>query len=189
MKASFFLFGFIATATATPLSDRTYRGKHHDESPFKFTSTYSVHVEPKQVVDAMNKFTGGLQGASGVFKYGINSHENVICYNLTLNGFRGEYSSPAKTATHIHEAPVGKAGPPRIAFPNPEGPVDGPRSSIGCLRGPFVTGVKAADGKDTGEGFHVSKIEKNPSAFFTDVHSSLAVPGAVRGQLNGKKRC
>lgn len=76
----------------------------------------------------------------------------------------------------------------RIAFPNPEGAAGGRRTSIGCLRGPFTTGVMA-DGKDTGDGFHVSQIEQNPSMFFTDVHSSLAVPGAVRGQLSGRSPC
>jgi hypothetical protein len=39
------------------------------------------------------------------------------------------------------------------------------------------------DGKDSGEGFHVSMIEANPTAFMADTHSSLAIPGAVRGQL------
>jgi hypothetical protein len=39
------------------------------------------------------------------------------------------------------------------------------------------------NGQDTGAGFRVSQIEDNPSGFFADVHSSLAVPGAVRGQL------
>lgn len=55
--------------------------------------------------------TGGLAGAKGWYLYGINSHENVICYNITLEGFRGNYSSPAVTATRIHEAPKGMAGP------------------------------------------------------------------------------
>ncbi|KND93328.1 hypothetical protein TOPH_02145 [Tolypocladium ophioglossoides CBS 100239] len=27
-------------------------------------------------------FTGGLYGTTGLFNYGINSHENVICYNI-----------------------------------------------------------------------------------------------------------
>ena len=49
-------------------------------------------------------------------------------------------------------------------------------------KGPFTTGLKA-DGQDTGTGFKVAQIEDNPSAFMADVHSSLAVPGAVRGQL------
>lgn len=50
--------------------------------------------------------------------------------------------------------------------------------------GPFTTGLKI-EGRDTGEGFKLSQIEANPSGFFADVHSSLAVPGAVRGQFPG----
>jgi hypothetical protein len=69
----------------------------------------------------------------------------------------------------------------RIVFPNPVGSSD-VRVSKGCVTGPFKTGVLNL-GIDTGTDFHVSEIEKNPAGFFTDVHSSLAVPGAVRGQL------
>ncbi|EFY91873.1 hypothetical protein MAC_02158 [Metarhizium acridum CQMa 102] len=188
MKTLAFFMGYIAIVAASPLLKLDIGKQKTPTGPFQFTSTYSVKVDPRAVVDANNNPTGGVAGASGLFQYGINSYENIICYNLTLDGFRGEYQSPALTATHIHEAPVGKPGPPRIAFTNPQGPEGGRRTSIGCLRGPFLTGVRV-DGKDTGEGFHVEQIERNPSAFFTDVHSSLAVPGAVRGQLDGRNEC
>ncbi|KAG5953559.1 hypothetical protein E4U53_004778 [Claviceps sorghi] len=192
MKSSFFLFGYIAVVAATPLANlKGLLAKPSPSSPFTFTSTYSVLVEPRAVVDNNDKPTGGLEGASGLFNFGINALENVICYNLTLDGFRGAFQSPARTATHIHQAVMNKAGPPRIAFPNPEGPEDGRRTSVGCLRGPFLTGVKASDGsgKDTGEDFQVRQIEEDPSQFFTDVHSSLAPAGAVRGQLNSRSNC
>ncbi|KAL8318006.1 hypothetical protein RB601_005627 [Gaeumannomyces tritici] len=177
------------------------------KSPFRFTSSYAIVATPDQVVNASNVATGGLPGASGLYLFGINSHDNVICYNITLDGFRGNYSSPAATATHIHEAPKGMAGPPRwvsfsssfpvklpslltdhgddrLAFPNPVLTGEGDkRSSVGCLTGPFTTGA-LANGTDTGAGFHVRQIEEDPAAFFADVHSSLAVAGAVRGQLD-----
>merc|ERR1711912_119433 len=77
-----------------------------------------------------------------------------------------------------------QAGPPRLAFPNPVPVGDGKkRISIGCMMGPYETGI-VSNGQDTAAGFTVKQIEDNPSAFFTDVHSSLAVPGAVRGQLS-----
>ncbi|PSN60237.1 hypothetical protein BS50DRAFT_506702 [Corynespora cassiicola Philippines] len=150
---------------------------------FHFTSMHAVHATPEQVVNETTP-TGGLAGASGTFNFGINSAANMICYNITLHNFQGEFDSPADTATHIHEAAVGASGPPRIAFPNPE-PLDAAgmvRQSVGCLKGPFTTGVVMEE-KDTGEGFHVSQIEENPAAFMADTHSSLALPGAVRGQL------
>ena len=151
---------------------------------FPFTSTYHVIATPDQVVDTNNTFTGGLAGAKGLYKLGINSAENTICYNITLYDFQGNYQSPALTATHLHEAVKGKAGPPRIAFPNPT-PIGGNlRRSVGCLVGPFKTGLNVTGTQtDTGATFHVSQIEANPKGFFADVHSSLAVAGAVRGQL------
>ncbi|KAH8195790.1 hypothetical protein TruAng_010033 [Truncatella angustata] len=155
-----------------------------------FTSSYSVQATPDQVVNgtAPGPFTltGGLKGSRGTFSYGIISDANTICYRIEIHGFRGNYQSPAKTATHIHQAARGANGPPRLAFPNPvavdEHQPEGKRVSVGCIAGPFTTGL-TANGADTGAGFHVGQIEKDPKAFFTDVHSSLAVPGAIRGQL------
>lgn len=165
--------GFAQWRSATPL----------------FSSTYSVLATPDQVVNGTGTATtptGGLPGARGVFVYGIMSSTNTICYNIAITGFQGTYQSLARTATHIHEAAVGAAGPPRITLPNPvlidtTQPLS-KRISVGCVRGPFTTGV-LANGVDTGYGFQVRQIERNPSGFFTDIHSSLAVPGAVRGQI------
>lgn len=123
MKFSAVVLSLAAVAAAAPapapapilnkILNGNKKTQHTDKGPFVFTSTYSVKATPDQVVDTQNKKTGGLQGCTGTFNYGINSHENVICYNITINGFRGDYQSPAKTATHIHEGDVGKAGPPR----------------------------------------------------------------------------
>ena len=150
---------------------------------FDFSSTHFVNAVPEEVVNGTEP-TGGLAGASGTFNFGINSASNMICYNITLHNFQGEFDSPATTAPHIHEAARGASGPPRISFPNPE-PVEGNeavRNSAGCMKGPFTTGVMV-EGVDSGEGFHVSMIEANPAAFMADTHSSLALPGAVRGQM------
>ncbi|KPM40166.1 hypothetical protein AK830_g6385 [Neonectria ditissima] len=176
----------LAQASPVPVDDHSNSKRlliqQPSSSPFEYTSTFNIIATPDKVVNAENQFTGGLEGATGIFKFGLNSREDVICYNITLFGFRGEFQSPAKTATHIHEAAEGK-----IAFPNPEGD-EHRRNSVGCLKGPFETGV-VVNGKDTGAGFTVKQIEKNPAGFFADTHSSLAVPGAVRGQLDsGNKK-
>jgi hypothetical protein len=100
-------------------------------------------------------------------------------------GVTGPYSSPAVTATHIHEAALGASGPPRIAFPNPEPADSGPevvKRSAGCISGPFSTGI-LAEGLDTGSGFTLAQIEANPAGFFTDSHTAVSVPGVVRAQL------
>ena len=90
--------------------------------------------------------------------------------------------SPARTATHIHQAARGASGPPRVVFPNPVGD-DRLRRSLGCMTGPFETGVKAADGADTGAGFKLAQIEANPAGFFADAHTRAFTAGVVRGQL------
>lgn len=103
---------------------------------FNFTSTFHITALPSEVVNGTTNptFTGGLPGASGTYDFGINSDLDIICYSIKLVGFRGEYQSPARTATHVHEAAKGRNGPPRLAFPNPVGNGD-VRYSFGCLQG------------------------------------------------------
>ncbi|KAF2122415.1 hypothetical protein BDV96DRAFT_482403 [Lophiotrema nucula] len=152
----------------------------HDEKVFYFKKTYAVKATSNQVRNGTTPVQG-QPGAKGLFKFGINVEGNTICYNITLSGVTGDYQSPALTATHIHEAPKGASGPPRLAFPNPQGP-DEKRVSYGCLTGPFKTGI-TANGKDTGEGFHVKQIVENAKNFFADTHTKQFPLGAVRGQL------
>ncbi|RVX67546.1 hypothetical protein B0A52_08899 [Exophiala mesophila] len=173
-----------SVAASTPLASRSKWADWKDDSPFHFTSTYKVVAVPEEVINGTS-VTPGEPGAIGYYNYGINSDLDVICYNITLFGVTGDYQSPAVTATHIHEAPKGSAGPPRLAFPDPLPISDDSsvvRRSVGCLTGPFITGV-LNDGVDTGAGFTLAQIEANPSGFFTDSHTARYVPGVVRGQL------
>ncbi|MGJ9407467.1 CHRD domain-containing protein, partial [Nesterenkonia aurantiaca] len=78
---------------------------------------------------------------------------------------------------------AGESGPPRIAFPDPEPIGDEPRTSSGCMAGPFMTGVEGDDGADTGEGFSLAEIEADPAGYYADPHTEEFVPGVVRGQL------
>ncbi|KAL8277928.1 hypothetical protein RQP46_009747 [Phenoliferia psychrophenolica] len=153
---------------------------------FDFTSTYAAYATPDQVVNSNSTPTPGEPGAYGFFSYGINAPQEVICYNITVF-ISGNYSSAAKTSTHIHQGVKGRSGPPRLAFPNPTvtSPIDvfGRRVSIGCLTAPFTTGI-LVNGTDTGTNFSLSQIEANPPMFFTDVHTSKFLAGAIRGQLD-----
>jgi len=150
-----------------------------------FTSIFNITATPDQVVTSTGAPAPGQPGAIGQFNYAIDSNTDTICYDITLTGVTGDYQSAALTATHIHQGLKGASGPPRIVFPNPGPITDGVRRSVGCLTGPFVTGIKGADNvTDTGAGFKLSQIEANPAGFFTDSHTALFVPGAVRGQLD-----
>lgn len=157
------------------------------EPPAEFTSAFTVMATPDMVIDSEGEPAPGEEGAVGAFTYMINSDEEIICYELELTGVTPPYESPARTATHIHEAPAGEAGPPRLAFPNPTGP-DGEESgdvltSSGCMQGPFTTGIEDDNGDDTGSGFSLSEIEDDPGAFFGDTHTADFPAGTVRGQL------
>lgn len=168
----------VAAGAATPAFAET-----EVDAPSEFTSAFTVMATPDQVINTDGVATPGQPGAAGTFTYRINSDLEIICYDIRLTGVSGEYQSPAKTATHLHEAVVGKSGPPRIAFPNPEPVGDGPRTSSGCLQGPFTTGI-LVDGKDTGDGFRLSQIEANPAGFTSDAHTVTFAAGVVRGQLS-----
>jgi len=150
--------------------------------PAEFTSAFTVMATPDMVVDADGNAAPGEDGATGSFTFRINSELEIICYDITLEGVTGEYESPARTATHIHEANAGEGGPPRIAFPNPEPTSDGVREASGCMDGPFTTGIEN-DGVDTGEGFSLAQIEANPAGFSADTHTEEFPAGTVRGQL------
>jgi hypothetical protein len=150
--------------------------------PSEFTSMFTAMATPDMVVNNDGVATPGQAGATGTFDYRINSDLEIICYDIELRGVTPPYQSPAKTATHIHEGDAGSAGPPRLAFPNPEDAGDGTLRSSGCLEGPFTTGVMA-NGQDSGTGFTLDRIEADPAAFFTDTHTAQFTAGAVRGQL------
>jgi hypothetical protein len=179
--------GFTSDAHTTAFPAGVVRGQLAQgaievDEPEAFTSTLSVTATPDEVIASDGSAAPGQTGASGDFRFRIAADEEIICYAITLTGVTGEYQSPAITATHVHEAAAGAAGPPRIAFPNPEGTGD-ERTSEGCLQGPFATGVLGPDGVDTGTGFSLAQIEADPAAFTGDSHTVDFVPGVVRGQL------
>lgn len=169
--AAFLALGAAPAAADTPVDE-----------PSNFTSAFTSMATPDQVVNADGDPAPGEPGATGTFTFRINSELDIICYDITLEGVTGDYMSPANTATHIHQAALGEAGPPRIAFPDPTPVGDGPRSSSGCLQGPFTTGVEA-NGADTGDGFTLAQIEQNPAGFTADSHTVDFSAGVVRGQL------
>ncbi|WP_423922773.1 CHRD domain-containing protein [Frigoribacterium sp. 2-23] len=177
------LGGVAATAitlfAAAPASAETTVSE-----PASFTSAFTVMATPDQVVNTSGAVTPGEPGATGRFDFRVNSDLDIICYDITLNGVTGDYQSPAKTATHIHEAAAGAAGPPRIAFPNPVDDGTGTRTTSGCLQGPFTTGVLNDAGVDSGDGFRLAQIEANPAGFVGDSHTAAFSAGVVRGQLS-----
>jgi hypothetical protein len=176
-------FGGVCIAALTLAGASSASAETPVAEPATFTSAFTVMATPDQVIDTNGVAAPGEPGAAGTFNFRINSDLEIICYDITLTGVTGAYQSPAKTATHIHEAATGASGPPRIAFPDPVDDGTGTRTSSGCLQGPFTTGVTPNGGADTGTGFTLAQIEANPAGFTADTHTDAFTAGAVRGQL------
>jgi len=156
-----------------------------DESvpePSSFTSTLTSTATPDAVRDDVGKPVPGQPGAEGKFVLRINSKLDIVCYDITLTGVTLPYESGARTATHLQEGKPDESGYVRMVFPDPQGPPDGPLTSKGCLKGPFTSGVVLRHG-DTGRGFTLAMVERNPPEWFVDVHTKEFRVGAVRGQL------
>lgn len=169
--------GLVLAMAATP----AMAANDPVDEPDSFTSMFTVTATPDMVVGPDGP-VAGEPGASGVFNFRINSAEEIICYDIELAGVTPPYESPAITATHVHEAAAGSAGPPRLVFPNPD---EETLTSSGCMQGPFETGLTDdATGEDTAAGFSLAQIEADPSAFFADTHTSAFAAGAIRGQLS-----
>ncbi len=88
----------------------------------------------------------------------VNPGQGVLCYELSVSGI-----APA-TAAHIHEAPVGMAGPVVVGL---QPPTDG--SSSGCI--------------DVGRDL-AKEILQDPADYYVNVHNAEFRGGALRGQLS-----
>ena len=98
---------------------------------------------------------GDLDG-SGFAVVAAIPEVGLVCYGVVVFGV-----APA-TAAHIHEAPVGVAGPVVIGL---EAPTSG--SSAGC-----VSNQEQAE-----------DIAEDPSDYYVNVHNAEFPGGALRGQL------
>ena len=178
--------GAVAATAAGILAATQGAAAHAGEEvpePDAFTSEFRVEATPDLVIDNEGNPVPGEEGAWGTFEFRLNSDEDVVCYDIAFEGVTTPYESPARTATHIHQASDGEFGPPRLAFPDPEDDGDGVLRSSGCMQGPFTTDLEDDDGNDTGEGFTVAQIEDDPESFYADTHTADFPAGAIRGQL------
>jgi hypothetical protein len=98
----------------------------------------------------------GSPTGKGTAKVTLNSSSGRVCFKLSWSGI----GTP--TASHIHKAAKGKAGPVVIPF------FGGAPKHSGC-----VTAAKSL----------VAAIVKNPGSYYVNVHTAKFPGGALRAQL------
>jgi hypothetical protein len=131
--------GFFVDVHTTEFLPGAIRGQIEGEPG---NTNFVVQADGEQVVDGDTGEVGvGDPDGSGLYELDLQPEDNTICFSIAVD-VTPPYESPANTSTHIHEAPVGEAGPPRIVFPDPK-PNDPDtqqvRTSVGCLPGEFAT--------------------------------------------------
>lgn len=95
----------------------------------------------------------------GTAKVKVHPERGELCVSMRVGNIE-----PA-TAAHIHEAPVGVAGPVVVTLPTPN--ANG-----------FASGCVAVDSNE------LEEIKDNPSNYYVNVHNATYPAGAVRGQLS-----
>ena len=90
----------------------------------------------------------------------LDPGKGQVCYELSVSGIG------AATMAHVHKAPADAAGPPVIP-----------------LKAPGADGKSAACTE--ADKAVVEDIQKNPQAYYVNVHNAEFPAGAIRGQLGG----
>ena len=145
--AALLLAALVALAIAGPASAAKLGGA--DQGGRQLTTTLTGGQEVPEPGDP-----DGI----GFATVTVNPGQGVLCYELSVSGIA------QATAAHIHEAPVGVAGPVvKELLP----PTDG--SSGGCI--------------DVGRVL-AKEILQDPADYYVNVHNAEFPGGALRGQLS-----
>jgi hypothetical protein len=145
--AALLLAAIVALAVAGPASAAKLGGADQGGRQLTTTLTGEQEVPVKGDLDGIGSAT-----------VTVNPGQGVLCYELSVSGI-----APA-TAAHIHEAPVGVAGPVvKDLLP----PTNG--SSSDCI--------------DVGRTL-AKEILKNPADYYVNLHNADFPGGALRGQLS-----
>jgi hypothetical protein len=139
----------IATGVATVLGGPVGA----EGRPFSTTLTGSAEVPGPGDADA-----------SGTASITLNQGQGEVCFSLAWENIDGTV-----VAAHIHEAPVGVAGPVVVPLF-----VDSSFSGTGSFSD-CVAGVSEELLKD---------IRQNPAEYYVNIHSTVFPAGAIRGQLS-----
>jgi hypothetical protein len=104
--------------------------------------------------------------ATGTILLTLNPGQGKICYDMSVMNLIGMPVPVAGTAAHIHEAPAGQNGPIKVGLPVP-------------LARNFTTQNCVGASRDL-----IKDIMKDPENYYVNLHTSMFMPGEIRGQLS-----
>jgi hypothetical protein len=114
-------------------------------------------VKRSATLTGATEIPAGDSDGSGRAVIGLNVSEGLVCWSMTVKGIA------VATASHIHKAPAGTAGPVVVPLGTPAS-----GASKGC--------TAAARSL-------IRDILANPGEYYVNVHNKDFPAGAVRGQL------
>lgn len=124
--------------------------------------TFSISLSSAAEVPTPNDI------ATGTADLSINPGLREVCYDITWDDVAGTV-----TASHIHIGDVGEAGPIVVPlFTTPQASdANGDGSASACITSTARSAVLA-------------QVIAKPGEHYVNVHSTLNMPGAIRGQLD-----
>jgi len=131
---------------------RLVAGAEHGGAPHSTIMTQEVTTTPAP-------WQGDPDG-TGLALITVNVGQQAVCWELSAS----EIALPA-TASHIHKAPPGTAGPAVVFLSPPD--------AAG-----WAAGCRSGLSRDL-----LREILTSPESFYVNVHTSDFGPGAIRGQL------
>jgi CHRD domain len=125
------------------------------------TATFTIQLSGAAEVCPIASGTCGGPG-TGTATITVDRNARTVCYSITTQNV-----ALPLLAAHIHEAPVGVAGP--VVVPLFTSPVNSAATS-GCVT-------------DVNKNL-LKNILRNPEEYYVNVHNAPFPNGAVRGQLS-----
>jgi hypothetical protein len=125
-------------------------------APAALATRSALHPRVSATLTGRTEVPKGSPVGSGTAVVTLSTKTGKACWRLSVKGIGTPLSA------HVHKAPPGKAGPVVI-------PLGARFSPTGCVKLPMKS---------------ILAVERNPAAFYVNVHTKKYLDGAIRGQLH-----
>ena len=127
------------------------------------TDTFALQLTSEEEVPPLEP-EPGASGTALLEFYTLEDDTDVVCADLAVDKGTATGTFAGAPGSHIHEAPVGEAGPIIITLPTVD---DTTNTAQGC----------------TTTSFDLEEISDTPADYYVNIHTTDYPTGLVRGQL------